>query len=124
MIHCRPDTEACSPREIVGNAMFTIVSSSPIMNKLRQHMPRTARRRRRLSWGTATTFYSAVRLNSGQPPQLTCPAGHQLYRHSKNNAATRRTQVWDAHKLPHSTNFLVGLDSRSCVGSCVTAGYL
>src|SRR5580698_3844020 len=73
MIHCRPDTEACSPREIVGNAMFTIVSSSPIMNKLRQHMPRTARRRRRLSWGTATTFYSAVRLNSGQPPNSPVP---------------------------------------------------
>src|SRR6266567_7343239 len=107
MTHCRPETEACSPWEIVGSARFTMVSSSPIMNKLRQQMPRTAMRCRRLSWGTATTFYSAIRLKLRASPNSPVPQDNQLHRHSKRNAATRRTQVSDAHKFSHANNFLI-----------------
>jgi len=50
-VHCRPDTGVCSPLPMAGRAMFTIVFSSPMMNRLRQQMARTSTRRRRLSSG-------------------------------------------------------------------------
>ena len=51
MIHCRPDTDECSSRPIDGSATFTIVLSSPTMNRLRQQMARMSRRRWRLRSG-------------------------------------------------------------------------
>ncbi len=52
-LHCRPDTEACRSRRMDGSATFTIVLSSPTMNRLMQQMASTSRRRRRLSSGRA-----------------------------------------------------------------------
>src|SRR4051794_999773 len=56
MVHCRPDTEACRSVRIDGRAMFTIVLSSPTMNRLRQQMATTRTRRR----GVTTPFYPLV----------------------------------------------------------------
>ena len=53
IVHCSPDTDACSSRPIDGSATFTIVLSRPTMNRLMQQMPSTSRRRWRLSSGTA-----------------------------------------------------------------------
>src|SRR6478609_9503080 len=55
IVHCSPDTDACSSRPIDGSATFTIVLSRPTMNRLMQQMPSTSRRRRRLSSGKQIT---------------------------------------------------------------------
>ena len=46
MVHCSPDTEACSSRWIEGSAMFTIVLSRPTISRLMQQMARISIRRR------------------------------------------------------------------------------
>jgi hypothetical protein len=45
IVHCRLDTDAPNSWRIDGSARFTIVLSSPTMNRLRQQIARTARRR-------------------------------------------------------------------------------
>src|ERR1700761_1996869 len=51
MVHCRPETDECRSLAIDGRATFTIVLSRPTMNRLRQQMASTSRRRRRVRSG-------------------------------------------------------------------------
>ena len=50
IVHCNPETEACSARWIEGSATLTIVVSRPTISRLIQQMPRTRRRLWRLRW--------------------------------------------------------------------------
>ena len=52
MIHCGPDRDVCRSARSDGSAMFTIVLSSPTMNKLMQQIARMSMRLRWLTSGT------------------------------------------------------------------------
>ena len=49
IVHCSPDTPACRSCPIEGRATFTMVTSSPTMNRLMQQIASTSSRREWLS---------------------------------------------------------------------------
>ncbi len=62
MIHCRPDTDAFRSARIDGSATLTIVLSVLTRNRLRQQIPSTRYRCRRVSSATCTSAYLLVHL--------------------------------------------------------------
>ena len=67
--HCRPLSEACSPRRIAGSATLTMVESVPTISRLMQQMARISHGRRWLAF---------IRLAFIEP----APAQHADYLHS------------------------------------------
>ena len=122
--HCSEDTEASRSVRSAGSAMFTIVTSSPTMNRLRQQIASTRSRRRWLSSGIGS-FLPARSSDPGSRPagvtHFIAAGRNRAYGAEEPcGAAARRTSP--PVRTPGARRSTGGASWRPLCGSSTSAG--